>query len=82
MKVLHLYGIEDRTPVANGSVMMNELVFLPSIVHVKETPYWSSSIALGHVRLEINDLSPAGAQPFSDVDDTIHAVVNGTIRRS
>ena len=38
MTVLHLYGIEDQTPLANGSVQMNELVFLPPIVHVKENP--------------------------------------------
>ena len=35
--------------------------------------------ALGHVRLAINDLSPDGAQPFHDSDDTVHAVVNGEL---
>jgi asparagine synthase (glutamine-hydrolysing) len=35
--------------------------------------------ALGHVRLAINDLSPDGAQPFHDEEDTVHAVVNGEI---
>ena len=28
--------------------------------------------------MEINDLSPTGAQPFADIDDKIHAVVNGS----
>jgi asparagine synthase (glutamine-hydrolysing) len=35
--------------------------------------------ALGHVRLAINDLSPDGAQPFHDEEDTVHAVVNGEL---
>ncbi|KAI9724287.1 MAG: hypothetical protein M1828_003711 [Chrysothrix sp. TS-e1954] len=36
-------------------------------------------IAFGHVRLAINDLSPDGAQPFHDPDNTVHAVVNGEL---
>ena len=36
-------------------------------------------IALGHVRLSINDLSPYGAQPFHDSAGEIHAVVNGEL---
>ena len=31
------------------------------------------------MRLEINDLSSTGSQPFHDKDDAIHAVVNGEI---
>lgn len=31
------------------------------------------------MRLAINDLSPDGAQPFHDDEDTIHAVVNGEL---
>ncbi|GAB7365121.1 hypothetical protein MBLNU230_g6210t1 [Neophaeotheca triangularis] len=34
-------------------------------------------VALGHVRLSINDLSPEGAQPFHSPNGKIHAVVNG-----
>ncbi|KAK6389737.1 hypothetical protein LTR65_006219 [Meristemomyces frigidus] len=36
-------------------------------------------VALGHVRLSINDLSPEGAQPFHSPANTpgIHAIVNG-----
>ena len=34
-------------------------------------------IALGHVRLSINDLNPSGAQPFNSTAHGIHAVVNG-----
>lgn len=37
------------------------------------------SVALGHCRLSINDLSPAGHQPFHSADGTIHAVVNGEL---
>ncbi|KKY19459.1 putative asparagine synthase [Diplodia seriata] len=36
-------------------------------------------VALGHVRLAINDLAPTGAQPFSSPDAAIHAVVNGEL---
>lgn len=34
---------------------------------------------MGHVRLAINDLSPDGAQPFHDANETVHAVVNGEL---
>ncbi|KAK5108043.1 hypothetical protein LTR62_008817 [Meristemomyces frigidus] len=34
-------------------------------------------VALGHVRLSINDLSPSGAQPFHAPSHGVHAVVNG-----
>lgn len=37
------------------------------------------AIALGHVRLAINDLAPSGNQPFHDADADIHAVVNGEL---
>lgn len=36
-------------------------------------------VALGHVRLEINDLTPSGSQPLHSTDNTVHAVVNGEI---
>ncbi|KAL9077988.1 MAG: hypothetical protein Q9157_003092 [Trypethelium eluteriae] len=43
------------------------------------TVYYNAK-ALGHVRLSINDLSPAGAQPFHNgPPSTIHAVVNGEL---
>ncbi|PWY83434.1 asparagine synthetase [Aspergillus heteromorphus CBS 117.55] len=44
--------------------------------------HWFSGdrrVGLGHVRLSIIDLSPAGNQPFHNTDDTIHAVVNGEL---
>ncbi|PIG89664.1 asparagine synthetase [Aspergillus arachidicola] len=37
------------------------------------------SVGLGHVRLSIVDLSPAGNQPFHDSEGAIHAVVNGEL---
>lgn len=46
------------------------------------TGQWISEdgrVALGHVRLEINDLTPAGCQPLHSTDNTVHAVVNGEI---
>lgn len=36
-------------------------------------------VALGHVRLEINDLTSSGSQPLHSTDGAIHAVVNGEI---
>lgn len=39
----------------------------------------SGHIALGHVRLRINDLSSTGAQPLHHNDGQVHAVVNGEI---
>lgn len=37
------------------------------------------SIGIGHCRLSINDLSPAGAQPIHDAKGYLHAVVNGEL---
>ena len=37
------------------------------------------SAALGHVRLEINDLSQTGHQPLHSADQKVHAVVNGEL---
>ncbi|PLB39027.1 asparagine synthetase B family protein [Aspergillus candidus] len=36
-------------------------------------------VGLGHVRLSIIDLSPAGNQPFHDSNNSIHAIVNGEL---
>ncbi|KAE8146749.1 hypothetical protein BDV25DRAFT_161879 [Aspergillus avenaceus] len=36
-------------------------------------------VGLGHVRLSIIDLSPAGNQPFHDSEGAIHAIVNGEL---
>ncbi|KAK4936395.1 hypothetical protein LTR10_022721 [Elasticomyces elasticus] len=41
-------------------------------------PY-ADNLALGHVRLDINDLSPAGCQPLHSSDNSVHTVVNGEI---
>ncbi|KAI1812367.1 asparagine synthase [Poronia punctata] len=38
-----------------------------------------NTIALGHCRLSINDLSPDGLQPLHDDEGHIHAVINGEI---
>lgn len=46
------------------------------------TGQWISDdgkVALGHVRLEINDLSPSGCQPLHSTDNKVHSVVNGEI---
>ena len=41
--------------------------------------FFSGSLGLGHRRLSIIDLSPAGRQPMSNEDDTIRLVFNGEI---
>lgn len=41
--------------------------------------FTDSSVSLGHSRLSIIDLSPAGHQPMSNEDDTIFIVYNGEI---
>ncbi|EAQ89391.1 hypothetical protein CHGG_06010 [Chaetomium globosum CBS 148.51] len=38
-----------------------------------------ASVGLGHNRLSINDLSPAGNQPHHSPSNNIHAVINGEI---
>ncbi|KAK4226205.1 asparagine synthase [Podospora fimiseda] len=38
-----------------------------------------NTVALGHNRLAINDLSESGTQPIHSPDNTVHAVVNGEI---
>jgi asparagine synthase (glutamine-hydrolysing) len=44
------------------------------LIHVAE-----STIAFGHCRLALNDLTPAGRQPLHSSDQLVHAVVNGEI---
>ncbi len=39
----------------------------------------TSVLALGHVRLAITDLTPAGEQPFLNEQRNVHAVVNGEL---
>ncbi|KAI7714986.1 hypothetical protein KC353_g6426, partial [Hortaea werneckii] len=49
-----------------------------TIVDSKTNTSACNPLALGHVRLSINDLSPSAAQPFhSPRSHGIHAVVNG-----
>ncbi|KAL4732896.1 nucleophile aminohydrolase [Aspergillus similis] len=36
-------------------------------------------VGLGHARLSVIDLSPAGNQPFHDTEGSVHAVINGEI---
>src|SRR5688572_2968717 len=37
------------------------------------------AVGLGHRRLAIIDLSPLGAQPMANEDDTVHLMFNGEI---
>ncbi|KAM0207028.1 hypothetical protein ACHAPA_011855 [Fusarium lateritium] len=39
----------------------------------------SNTVAFGHCRLSLNDLTPAGRQPLHSPDQLVHAVVNGEI---
>ena len=58
---------------------MVELVLPLVFKHLILLALTKSRLALGHVRLEINDLSPSGNQPLHDVEQSVHAVVNGEI---
>lgn len=60
----------------SGSVLTDELVCQPSVSMAM--PQTDDS-ALGHVRLDINDLSPSGCQPLHSTDKRVHTVVNGEI---
>lgn len=44
-----------------------------------ENTYSDSNVSLGHVRLSIIDLSPAGTQPMSNEDESIWITFNGEI---
>ncbi|KAF5653394.1 asparagine synthase, partial [Fusarium heterosporum] len=39
----------------------------------------SNTIAFGHCRLSLNDLTPTGRQPLHSPDQVVHAVVNGEL---
>lgn len=41
--------------------------------------WWEEPCALGHTRLSIQDLSPAGRQPMANEDETLWLVFNGEI---
>ncbi|MDD1757716.1 MAG: asparagine synthase (glutamine-hydrolyzing) [Methanotrichaceae archaeon] len=41
--------------------------------------YWDENVTMGHCRLSIIDLSPAGRQPMSNEDNSIWIVFNGEI---
>ena len=69
----------DLTLKGSGSAMMIELVLHTEVSHTPRTTADVYESALGHVRLEINDLSPSGAQPLHDSQQRVHAVVNGEI---
>ncbi|KAK5134025.1 hypothetical protein LTR08_007030 [Meristemomyces frigidus] len=67
-----LEAIRHRGPDGTGHWISDDCR-----VAILTPPPFAAAIALGHVRLSINDLSPTGAQPFHSPAHNIHAVVNG-----
>ena len=76
---MHKSDIAALTLKGNGSVRGVELVLPLVFKYLILLALTKSHLALGHVRLEINDLSPSGNQPLHDVAQSVHAVVNGEI---
>ena len=79
--VWHRSNIVDPTRKGSGLVTMLESVLLTLFTkHYLSIVQWlTRAVALGHVRLRINDLSPSGNQPFHDEEQKVHTVVNGEI---
>lgn len=72
-----IYGISDVTKASGMVHLMNK-----SIAHRgpdDEGFYVEENIALGHRRLAILDLSPAGHQPMHSADDTLEIIFNGEV---
>lgn len=79
MKASIVSSIGVRMLAANGLVRTIVLVIAstPGCYGQAIIVLWD--LALGHVRLAINDLTPAGEQPFRNELGNIHAVVNGEL---
>lgn len=73
-----LDSIKHRGPDARGLWISenNRVGTFPSSSYLEQATY-KNHIALGHVRLAINDLDTSGNQPFHNSEHNIHAVVNG-----
>ncbi len=72
-----IYGISNVTKASGMVHLMNK-----SIAHRgpdDEGFYVEENIALGHRRLAILDLSPAGHQPMHSADDTLEIIFNGEV---
>lgn len=82
-------GISAVLSLSEGSIcpqalasQMNESLQLIKHRGPDARGQWLSSdyrVGLGHARLSVIDLNPAGNQPFHDPEGTVHAVVNGEI---
>ncbi|CAK1359066.1 unnamed protein product [Cercospora beticola] len=76
--------LKGTEPQAKKSLSSQLTASLENIQHrgPDSSGRWVSEdgrVALGHVRLSINDLSDAGIQPMHNTDDTVHVVVNGEL---
>ncbi len=72
-----IYGLKDRNQATAMVQQMND-----SIAHRGPDDagfYIDENIALGHRRLAILDLSPAGHQPMHDADENLEIVFNGEV---
>jgi asparagine synthase (glutamine-hydrolysing) len=79
---VHKNGYTDCSPTRNLTAQIQASIDVLNHRGPDESGIWISSddsVALGHCRLSINDLSPGGRQPLTSDDGQIHAVVNGEI---
>lgn len=75
--IVGIFGIKDKSVASQLVQKMND-----AISHRgpdDQGVYADDTIALGHRRLAILDLSPAGHQPMHSADDNLEIVFNGEI---
>jgi asparagine synthase (glutamine-hydrolysing) len=70
-------GVVGKDALNKTKEMLSELTHRGPDGHRVWSP--NESIAFGHQRLAINDLSPAGFQPFLSHDSSVAVMVNGEI---
>lgn len=84
VRIRHMCGIVGKLYFTEGREVKREHIqAMSDTLHHRgpddEGFYMKGSVGLGHRRLSIIDLSPAGHQPMSNEDGTIWIVFNGEI---
>lgn len=77
-----LVALSLAWPLANGDAIVRRMLARQhhrGPDHQGAEAFLGGQAWLGHNRLSINDLSPAGHQPLVSEDGAVHAIVNGEI---